>query len=115
MKISSEKAPERGSILLEFLGFGLLLQVLALTFFVQIVNLQTHQIAAESIARHGMRFFVSSNVDPNETSLQILDDLGVMSKPDIRMECKPNCFERGSKIVLRVNLNSASAESVWIR
>ena len=115
MKISYHYASERGSIFLEFLGFGLLLQIFALSLFIQIANLQTYQLAAESIARHGMRSFVSAAVDPNETAAQILNDFGLMSKPDIRMECKPDCFEQGSKILLRVNLNSASAESVWIR
>lgn len=115
MKISYNKQSERGSILLEFLGYGLLLQIFALVLFVQIANLQTYQLAAESIARHAIRSFVISETDPEVTANQILDDFGIDSKSKISMECKPDCFNPGSKLVLRVTLNSASAESEWIK
>ncbi len=106
---------ERGSILLEFLGYGLLLQVVTLGLFIQVINQQSYQLAAESIARHGMRSFVISQTEPSETANQILDDFGIESKPETSLQCQPDCFSVGSQLKLRVTLQSSSAESVWIR
>lgn len=115
MKTSDHNHGERGSLLLEFLGYGLLLQIFPLVLFVQISHLQTYQLAAESIARHSIRSFVISQTDPEVTAHQILDDFGIDSKSKISMECKPDCFNPGSTLILRVTLNSASAESIWIK
>lgn len=115
MKNKAEKMGDRGSILLEFLGYGLVLQILALTLFVQIANLQSSQLAAESIARHGMRSFVLSQIEPSETAAQILNDFGIQSKPEINMECSPDCLTVGSELRLRVTVDRAIAEAVWIR
>ena len=115
MKNNRERKADRGSIILEFLGFGLLLQILALALFVEISNLQTYQLAAESIARHGMRAFVISQTKPSETAIQILEDFGINAKHQTNLECQPDCFSKRSELVLRVTVDRASAESVWIR
>ena len=55
MRISQRLNADAGSALVEFLVFGLVLQVGILTFFLDLSNQQAGQLAAESIARHGLR------------------------------------------------------------
>ena len=115
MRISRRLHNESGSALIEFLLYGLILQVGALTLFVNLTTLQASQLAAESIARHGLRAFVNSNVDPNETALQVASDFQIQAKPILKLFCDPNCQDQGSTLRLQVKLNSAVASSVFIR
>jgi len=46
---------ERGSSMIDFLGFGLLLQVPVLLLATQLATIHANQLAADSIARHSLR------------------------------------------------------------
>lgn len=106
---------EAGSAIIEFLVLGLVLQIGALTFFLQVSNLQASQIAAESIARHSIRAFVLANTDPNETGLQIANDFEITNEPQVNMSCRPNCYDEGSLLFVEVKINGAEASAVFIR
>ena len=112
---SSSLFDDRGSAVLEFMVFGLLLQISALTFFMQISSIQTSQLIAESIARHAMRSFVMNEVDPEATAAQVLQDFQVRGQPVIEFSCLPDCSGTGSILKIKVQLNSVVANAVFIR
>lgn len=106
---------DSGSALIEFMLFGLVIQIGALTFFLQLINLQASQIAAESIARHSIRAFVLFNTHPNETANQIARDFGIKEEPRVDLTCTPNCLDEESLLKVDVKLNGAVASAVFIR
>lgn len=108
-------ADETGSAIIEFLVFGVLLQVGILTLFLQISSLQTNQLVAESIARHGLRSFVLFDLDPKQTAMQISQDFKAGIYPEVQLLCQPNCFDDGSLLRLNVKVGSAEASSVFVR
>lgn len=104
-----------GSAVLEFLGFGLLLQVAVLVGFVGVNNLQSQQLAAESISRHALRAYVLFGTDPEVTASQLLGDFGLMVRPVLKLSCQPDCEASGSLLRLRVSLGEAQAVAVAFR
>lgn len=106
---------ERGSAVLEFLFFGIFLQMLVLALFLQVSSLQANQLVAESIARYGMRSFVLSGIDPKVTAAQVFNDFDIGGIPNVDLACIPDCLSAGSRLKLRVSLNSATATSVYLR
>ncbi len=115
MKNNAVYTDETGSAIIEFLVFGVLLQVGILTLFLQISSLQTSQLVAESIARHALRSFVILDLDPKQTAMQIAQDFKVGVDPELEMLCEPNCFGEGSLLRLKVKVGSAEASSVFVR
>ncbi len=115
MSISRSLKSDAGSALVEFLVFGLVLQVGVLALFLELSNQQVGQLATESIARHSLRAFVISEIDPRVTAEQIAADFNLKSEPKLQLICDPNCFSSGSLLRLRVQLQSAEAEAVLVR
>lgn len=108
-------ADDRGSVVLEFLAFGLLLQVSVLMWLINISNLQGQQIAAESVARHSLRAFVLSGTQPQLTGQQILNDFGIKLQPQLSFTCEPDCDSPGSILRLQVGVGAAKAQAVAVR
>lgn len=106
---------ERGSALLEFLAFGLLLQVSVLIWLINVSNLQGQQIAAESVARHALRAFVLDGSPTQETGEQVLHDFGIKLAPQLNFTCDPDCNSPGSVLRLQVVVGAARAEAVAVR
>jgi hypothetical protein len=106
---------DRGSVVLEFLAFGMLLQVLVLMWLINISNLQGQQIAAESVARHSLRAFVLTGTQPQITGQQILNDFGIKVQPRLKFTCEPDCDSPGSVLRLQVAVGSANAQAVAVR
>jgi len=106
---------DRGSILLEFLAFGLLLQVSVLIWLINFSNLQGQQIAAESVARHSIRAFILSDTQPEITAQQILNDFGFNLQPRFNFTCEPDCDSPGSILRLQVEVGAAKAQAVAVR
>ncbi len=106
---------DRGSVVLEFLAFGLLLQVSVLMWLINISNLQGQQIAAESVARHSLRAFVLSGTQPQVTGEQILHDFGIKVKPLLSFTCEPDCDSPGGILRLQVVVGAARAQAVAVR
>jgi hypothetical protein len=106
---------ETGSALIEFLGFGLLLQVSVLIGVVQLSNFQAQQMAVESIARHALRSYVLFGTAPEDTGEQLLADLGTQGKLIFALACSPDCDAQGSVIRLKVMLGSATSTAVSVK
>lgn len=106
---------ERGSAVIEFLGFGLFLQIPVLLLAIQLSAIQATQLAADSIARHSLRAFVLQEADISKTALQVAQDLRLTSKPSVTLKCDPDCYSDESLLRLVVKLDSIEASSVMIR
>ena len=104
-----------GSAVLEFLGFGLLLQAAVLVGLVSMNNLQAQQLAAESISRHALRAYVLFGTDPEVTASQLMADFDLGVRPVLKLSCNPDCETNGSVLRLRVSLGDAHAEAASIR
>lgn len=115
MKGDSLLKQETGSALIEFLGFGLLLQVSVLIGMVQLSSFQAQQMAAESMARHALRAYVLFDTAPESTGDQLQADLGVQAKPIFSFSCMPDCESQGSIIRLKARIGSATAEAAMVK
>lgn len=106
---------ETGSAVLEFLVSGILLQVAVLMWLVNVTNLQSQQLAAESIARHSLRSYVLHGTQPENTAEQIVSDFASTARPILKLACEPDCLTEGSVLRMNVSLGSARAQSVLVR
>lgn len=115
MKIRNTLTNERGSSLIEFVLYGLVLQVLVLSLFLQLATWQNQQLAAESIARHGLREFILAETNPMDVARQISNDFHLKAIPEISLRCDPDCSSPLSKLLFNVDVAGAKASSVFIR
>jgi hypothetical protein len=106
---------DRGSALIDFLGFGLLLQIPLLLLSTQLAAIQSMQLAADSIARHSLRSYVLQGKEPQETALQIANDFHLSGDPKIELICEPDCISPFSVLRLNVLIGSVKSSSVMIR
>ena len=115
MRCKLPLSEDAGSAVIEFLGFGLLLQVSVLIGLVQVSNFQTEQMAAESIARHALRAYVLFGTTPEIIGDQIISDLGIRDKPIFSLSCSPDCYSQGSVLRLKAEIGVASSVAVAVR
>jgi hypothetical protein len=106
---------ERGSSLIDFLGFGLLLQIPVLMLATQLATVNINQLAADSIARHSLRSFVLQGASVDLTAQHISEDFHLKNNPVVQWDCQPDCINPGSILRLKVNVGGARANSVMIR
>ncbi len=111
MKNNSEK----GSMVIEFLLYGVLLQIGILVFSLNAFGLQAQQLAADSIARHALRSYLVSEIDPQISASQVLYSFQSNSKAVLKLECEPDCASSGSLVTLWVKLGQATASASAIR
>ena len=102
---------DKGSAVLEFVGFGLLFQITILAAALQVAEIQLDQIAAESIARHSLRSFILAAVPIEATAQQVATDFGISKIPNLQLSCEPDCETAGSLANLRVLVGKAVAQS----
>lgn len=106
---------DRGSMLIDFLGFGVLLQLPVLLLATQFTSIQSQQLAADSIARHSLRSFVLQGVAIETTAQEIARDFRLDSEPIVDLICNPDCNSPQSVLRLTVVLGDIRAASVMIR
>ena len=111
MKNNSEK----GSMVIEFLLYGVFLQIGILVFSLNALSLQAQQLAADSIARHALRSYLVSQIEPEISANQVLHSFQSNSKAVLRLECEPDCSSSGSLVTLWVKLGQATASASAIR
>lgn len=106
---------DSGNALIEFVLYGLVLQVLVLTFGVQVMSTQAQQLAAESAARHALRSYVLSGVDPAISAIAIVKDFGLVSKVEVQLTCNPDCESQGSILNLKVQVGEVKSNALAVR
>lgn len=105
---------DSGSAVLEFVGFGLLLQIPLLIIAMSLAEVQQEQFAAEAIARHSLRSFVLAGTPPSETAAEVVTDFRLKAAPILQLSCRPigDCEASGAIITLKVQLGRAQAQSI---
>jgi hypothetical protein len=117
VKLSTEILEDEGSALVDFIGFGLLLQIPVLMFTTLALSLQHQQFALEAIARHGIRAHVlfPDNLGTTIVIHRIASDFGLEpSDLSWNLTCTPDpkCVASGSIVRLEIKLGGLSAESM---
>lgn len=80
---------ESGSVVLEFVGLGILAQVPLLLVAIGLTSLQHDQLAADAINRDALRSFTLQGRAPEVTAVEIAKDFGVaIERVDIQLDCE---------------------------
>ncbi|MFM1984105.1 MAG: hypothetical protein RL723_540 [Actinomycetota bacterium] len=109
MNLSIKESKETGSALIDFVLYGLLIQMTVLVFGLQVFSLQSAQLAAESAARHALRSFALEGTDPEESVRSIAKDFNFSEDYKVSFSCVPDCISAGSLLKIAVNISSATA------
>jgi hypothetical protein len=117
VKLSTDLLGDRGSAIVEFIGFGVLLQIPVLMFSTFALSLQHQQFAIEAIARHAIRAHVL--VPDSSNTMRVISELAVdfgIQESDLvwKLKCSPDpkCVEQGSIVRLDVKLGGLSAAAL---
>jgi hypothetical protein len=108
---------DRGSAVVDFIGFGILLQIPILMFSTFVLSIQHQQFALEAIARHGIRahVLVPDRENTNRVISELATDFG-LKQSDLawNLSCAPDpkCVEPGSVARLQIKLGGLSAEAL---
>ncbi len=105
---------EDGSAAIEFIGFGLLLQVPLAIFATNLVLVQHDQLAAEAITRDVLRSHVLLGAEPSTVAEAAASLYGVSpSRLRVSMSCKPlTCSQEQAWVTVKTQLGSATASGV---
>jgi hypothetical protein len=105
---------EEGSAVLEFIGFGLLVQIPLILFASNLVSVQQDQFAAEAITRDALRSFVLLDREPSEGAVELAEAYRVSpSRITVTMTCRPtDCRQEGTWVYVQTHIGNASASGV---
>ncbi len=117
MKLSTDFLSDRGSAIVDFIGFGVLLQIPVLMFSTFALSLQHQQFAIEAIARHAIRAHVLLPDNSSTTSVvsELASDFGYKESDLVwKLSCNPDpkCLVHGSIVRFEVKLGGLSAETM---
>ena len=117
MKLSTKYLSDRGSAVVDFIGFGVLLQIPVLMFSTFALSLQHQQFAIEAIARHAIRAHVLLPDYSSTTSVvsELASDFGYKESDLVwKLSCNPDpkCLAHGSIVRFEVKLGGLSAETM---
>jgi hypothetical protein len=105
-----------GSVVLEFIGYGLLLQVPLLMLVIGLSAAQHDQLVAEAIARDSLRSFMLIDKAPESTASEVAKVYGLsVDRVHISISCQDNdCLKAGNKIrvITKVGLMQAEANGL---
>lgn len=108
---------EDGSVVLEFIGLGLLLHVSLLVLVLNLGSLQHDQLAAEAISRDSLRAFLLIGKSPSETATEIARAYRVEpSRLSVTLMCQDDdCETGGNRIRVVARIGSIQSEVVGLR
>lgn len=117
MKLFTRFLDEGGSGVVDFIGFGVLLQIPVLMFTTFALVQQHEQFALEAISRHSIRAHV---LVPDYTSTErviaeLAQDFGIdESRLVWTLSCQPDskCLQPGTLVSLEVQLGGLSASAL---
>ncbi|MEN9955045.1 MAG: hypothetical protein RLZZ41_709 [Actinomycetota bacterium] len=117
MKLFTDIKSDRGSAVVDFIGFGVLLQIPVLMFATAALAIQHQQFALEAIARHGIRahVLVPDKVNTTKVINELASDFGLRQSDLVWvLSCSPDpsCLEPGSIVRLEIKLGGLSAEAL---
>lgn len=102
---------DAGSVVLEFVGFGVLVQVPMLLASIALTGLQHDQLAADAINRDALRSFTLQGRAPAVTAAEIASDFKVEpARVNIQMDCEDgDCDSPGVLVRLTTTIGNAIA------
>ena len=105
---------EEGSAVLDFIGFGLFLQLPLVLFANNLVMTQHDQLTAEAITRDALRSHVLLGKEPLEIALDLADSYRVPSdRITMTLTCRPtNCQQEKAWIHLTTRIGVVTASGV---
>jgi hypothetical protein len=108
---------ESGSVVLEFVGFGLLLQVTLLLVILNLGALQHDQLAAEAISRDSLRAFLLIGKPPSATAAEIAKAYRVnLGRLTVTLICQADdCDAEGNRVTVVTRIGSVQSEEVGLR
>lgn len=106
---------DRGSALVEFVGFGVIVQLALLIWVIQLSEVTGDKLIAESIARHSLRSMLASGVSPQFTAFEITRIFAISTVPRVLVACNPDCNSIGSRIEINVQLGAAQSRAVGVK
>lgn len=116
ISISRRLASEYGSAILEFLVFGLAINLAILTFGTELIQTQKSQFAVESIARHVIRDLSrgADQTQAQQLALEIADGFELeTSRLQIATACVPDdCLGAEAQVQILVSYKQAKARAV---
>ena len=117
MNLYTEILSDRGSSVVDFIGFGVLLQIPVLMFSTFALSVQHQQFALEAIARHGIRAhaLIPDRLNTTRVISELVADFKLRpSDIEWNLSCNPDpdCVEPGSIARLQIKLGGLSAEAL---
>lgn len=108
---------ERGSAILELLGFGVLLQIPLLVLAFQLTSTQHDQLAAEAIARDSLRSYLLFDRPPEQTAAIDASSYRIpASRISLVMACMPlDCLSAETLVKVSVKVGQAKSTAVMKR
>lgn len=100
---------ESGSVLVEFIVMGLLLQLLLLAGGLTLIETQHQQLAAESLARHSLRSFLLHGTPIEVTAKDLAEQFRLSTGYEVSLDCQGNCEQSGDIAALTVRVGGTSA------
>lgn len=102
---------DTGSAVLEFIGFGVLVQVPLLIVSVGLTGLQHDQLAADAINRDSLRALTLQGRQPSETAAEIAEEFHIEPiRVQLQITCEDgDCSSPGALVRLTTIIGSAIA------
>ena len=102
---------ESGSVVIEFVGFGILAQVPLLLVAIGLTGLRHDQLAADAINRDALRSFSLEGRAPESTAAEIARDFGIpIDRIAIQLDCEDgDCESPGALVRMTTKVGLAEA------
>jgi hypothetical protein len=105
---------DRGSAVLEFVGYGILLQVPLIALSVGLVSVQHDQLAAEAITIESLRSFIVENRSPSQSAADLASAYRIsVDRVRVQVSCQlDDCYSDHSWIRVTTQIGSVKASAV---
>jgi hypothetical protein len=107
---------DHGSAPLEFLGFGLLLQIPVLVMVINLASIQHDQLVADAICRDSLRSYLLLGAQPELTAARVAAEYGTpINRIKLQVICEfGDCETEGNRIrvIAKVGLVEAETEGI---
>lgn len=116
MKLNTDIFSERGSAIVDLIGFGVLLQIPILMFATLAIQTQQQSFAIEAVARHGLRAHVlwPDSASTAQVISELASDFGIsVQRLDWTIRCSPDssCKSPNTTAEIEVRLGNLVAYS----
>jgi hypothetical protein len=116
VKSNTDLSSDKGSAMVDLIGFGILIQIPILMFATLAIQTQQQSFAIEAIARHGLRAHVlwPDKANTELVILELAQDFGIdPSRITWRLGCKPDpsCQSENSTAEIEVQIGELVAYS----